>query len=142
MAAKIVIETAEVKISNQSYVSFVVYQIALPAGGSIQRRYSEFVWLKESLNRDVPGAIVPPLPPDTGGKGNVDPSFIKERKAGLAAFLNAVQAHEELSDVGCFRCELNMDMLVVSYTRSLTSFFNFGFQQNFSDRTRPGYRDL
>ena len=27
------------------------------------RRYSDFAWLSDRLARDVPGAIVPPLPP-------------------------------------------------------------------------------
>jgi len=100
---KITIDTFEIKASSHALSSFVLYQITLPAGGVIHRRFSEFVWLVESLNRAVPGAVVPPLPPDTGGKGNVDMSFINERRVGLAGFLNAVRAHEELGEISCFR---------------------------------------
>jgi hypothetical protein len=100
---KIVISNFEIKASGHSLSSFVVYQIDLPAGGCVHRRYSEFVWLKESLNKAAPGAIVPALPPDSGGKGNVDPEFVNERKAGLALFLNEVEAHEELGELPCFR---------------------------------------
>jgi hypothetical protein len=88
--------------------TYVSYKIEVPQSSkcdavTVKRRYREFVWLKDSLNRSIPGAIVPPLPPDAGGKGNINAAFINARKAGLSSFLNLVQEHPELVDTDCFR---------------------------------------
>lgn len=88
---------------NTHKTNFVMFQVDPPNGESVKRRYREFAWLSQALNRAVPGAIVPPLPPDTQGTGNVEPGFIKARKDGLESFLNQIQQHSELSGAQCFK---------------------------------------
>eukprot|EP01090_Pellita_catalonica_P023735 TRINITY_DN9935_c0_g1_i1.p1 TRINITY_DN9935_c0_g1~~TRINITY_DN9935_c0_g1_i1.p1 ORF type:complete len:179 (+),score=29.97 TRINITY_DN9935_c0_g1_i1:72-539(+) len=72
---------------------------------SVRRRYSDFVWLRERLKDTVEksrkgkskGGSIPLLPGNTLssflGPGRFDPDFIKDRRAGLAKFINSVANH-------------------------------------------------
>uniref|UniRef100_A0A8C1FRW8 Sorting nexin 12 n=1 Tax=Cyprinus carpio carpio TaxID=630221 RepID=A0A8C1FRW8_CYPCA len=61
----------------------------------VRRRYSDFEWLKNELERDSK-IVVPPLPgkalkrqlPFRGDEGIFEESFIEERRAGLEQFIN------------------------------------------------------
>jgi hypothetical protein len=55
------------------------------------------------MRKELPGAILPLLPLEKGGSGNVNPSFVNERKKGLASFLNLILEHEEFGDAECFQ---------------------------------------
>lgn len=65
------------------------------------RRYSDFVWLLDCLNKRYPFRVLPLLPPKRMGvNGNHlsnDNGFIEKRRRGLARFLNAVVRHPVLS---------------------------------------------
>jgi hypothetical protein len=110
----ILISNHEIKHSGDTAVAkaattHVLYTISVPVSSksssalSVTRRYRDFVWLKNSLIRTVPGAILPPLPSDTGGRGNTNPLFINARKAGLVSFLNSAQLHAELVETDYLR---------------------------------------
>ncbi|CAG0884500.1 unnamed protein product [Cyprideis torosa] len=62
---------------------------------SVRRRYSDFEWLRNELERDSK-IVVPPLPgkawkrqlPFRGDDGIFDDDFIEERRKGLEIFIN------------------------------------------------------
>eukprot|EP01147_Barroeca_monosierra_P001239 gene1239-4448_t len=65
---------------------------------SVQRRYSQFSWLRHYLNRRVPGRIIPPVPPKHEFTMNkFDAEFLETRRAGLERFLRRIVAHSVLS---------------------------------------------
>ncbi|XP_052313367.1 sorting nexin-12-like isoform X6 [Oncorhynchus keta] len=62
---------------------------------TVRRRYSDFEWLKNELERDSK-IVVPPLPgkalkrqlPFRGDEGIFEDAFIEERRVGLEQFIN------------------------------------------------------
>jgi sorting nexin-1/2 len=72
------------------------------------RRYSDFAWLSGRLARDVPGAIVPPLP-DKAVVGRFGADFVEARRRQLERFLQGVAEHEELAGSHYFQIFLQAD---------------------------------
>jgi len=66
------------------------------------RRYGDFLWLREQLKRNRPGAMLPPLP-DRRAMNRFEPSFLEERRAGLELFLRRCHVSSEFRNVGCLR---------------------------------------
>eukprot|EP00940_MAST-03C_sp_MAST-3C-sp2_P002657 g2657.t1 len=66
-----------------------------PETGAVQRRYSDFDWLREILTTRYRGMLVPPLP---SKKLIVSENFLNERQEGLQFFLNEVSANAFLSN--------------------------------------------
>lgn len=66
----------------------------------VRRRYSDFEWLRNELERDSK-IVVPPLPgkawerqlPFRGDDGIFESEFIEERRHGLESFINRVAGH-------------------------------------------------
>ncbi|CAO3586037.1 unnamed protein product [Absidia cylindrospora] len=59
---------------------------------SVRRRYSDFEWLKDSLDRDANRVNIPPLP----GKiftNRFEDDIIEQRREGLERFLQIVSGH-------------------------------------------------
>jgi len=94
-----------------SYIIYTIITIHADQGenSSVERRFNDFVWLRESLRRSNRGIIVPPLPhknmamgfslkhwgfKSTFGRFSVD--FIKKRQRGLERFLAHVVGHNIL----------------------------------------------
>lgn len=65
------------------------------------RRYSDFVWLLDCLQKRYPFRVLPLLPPKrvavNGNHLSNDGSFIEKRRRGLSRFLNALVRHPILS---------------------------------------------
>ncbi|KAJ1307091.1 hypothetical protein OPQ81_001209 [Rhizoctonia solani] len=76
---------------------YVVYAVQTDRGPVVQRRYSEFAWLWDSLIRRYPFRVVPSLPPKRIGP---DDQFLEQRRRGLARFLIFVLNHPVLSQDG------------------------------------------
>jgi len=96
-----------------SYISYKVNtQTNLPefqyGQFSVIRRYSDFVWLAERLARDVPGAIVPPLP-EKAVVGRFGADFVESRRRLLQIFLARVGQHDELAASRFFKLFLSAD---------------------------------
>ena len=70
-------------------------------GSKVVRRYSDFVWLLECLNKRYPFRVLPLLPPKrvalNGNHLSNDGAFIEKRRRGLARFLNALVRHPVIS---------------------------------------------
>ena len=74
------------------------YEVASHRRGSkVIRRYSDFVWLLDCLQKRFPFRMLPLLPPKrmavNGNHLSNDGSFIEKRRRGLARFLNALVRH-------------------------------------------------
>ncbi|XP_030370070.1 sorting nexin-12 [Scaptodrosophila lebanonensis] len=75
---------------------------------SVRRRYSDFEWLRNELERDSK-IVVPPLPgkawkrqmPFRGDEGIFDENFIEERRKGLEAFINKIAGHPLAQNERC-----------------------------------------
>ncbi|KAE9370497.1 hypothetical protein N431DRAFT_411906 [Stipitochalara longipes BDJ] len=77
------------------------YQVSSPRRGSkVVRRYSDFVWLLDCLQKRYPFRQLPLLPPKrVGVNGNhlaADSTFIEKRRRGLARFSNSLVRHPVL----------------------------------------------
>jgi len=75
---------------------------------AVLRRYSDFLWLYERLQRERAGAIVPPLP-SKQAVSRFSASFIEERRLKLEQFLRRVAVHPELYDAACLDVFLKAD---------------------------------
>lgn len=75
---------------------------------SVRRRYSDFEWLRNELERDSK-IVVPPLPgkawkrqmPFRADEGIYADEFIEERRKGLEAFVNKVAGHPLAQNEKC-----------------------------------------
>ena len=74
---------------------YVVYQIkTLPYDWIVERRYSEFEWLREVLDIDFPFTFVPPIPDKELASKSED--VVAKRKNWMQLFLNSIVDHPEL----------------------------------------------
>ncbi|KAG2780883.1 hypothetical protein PC129_g8396 [Phytophthora cactorum] len=62
----------------------------------VKRRFSDFEWLQQRLLTQFRGTIIPPLP-EKRWTGNMDATFVEERRQALEHFINEVCSHEKLS---------------------------------------------
>ena len=84
-----------------AYVSYkVTTKTSLPSFApatelSVIRRYSDFDWLHAQMEKECPGAFLPPLA-EKAVMGRFDPAFVEERKKSLEKYLMRVATHPEL----------------------------------------------
>lgn len=77
-------------------ISTICNHPAFPAGYfTVDRRYSDFVWLREELAKTYPAIIIPALP-EKAVLGNMESSFVEARKRGLQKFLTKVAGNPTL----------------------------------------------
>ncbi|RMX65999.1 hypothetical protein DD238_002830 [Peronospora effusa] len=62
----------------------------------VKRRFSDFEWLHQRFLMHFRGTIIPPLP-EKRWTGNMDATFVEERRQSLEHFINEVCTHEKLS---------------------------------------------
>jgi len=107
-------EVQKPEIRGNGSSSFIVYTVVTRRVNSeentgVERRFKDFVWLRDSLRMSNKGIIIPPLPQknksmelslntwgfkSTTRRSSVD--FIKQRQRGLAFFLKQVVNHDRL----------------------------------------------
>ncbi|VDB90633.1 unnamed protein product [Peniophora sp. CBMAI 1063] len=63
---------------------------------SVLRRYSDFLWLYETLVANNPGVVVPPVP-EKNTFGRFDEEFVQARRRGLESCVCKMANHEVLS---------------------------------------------
>lgn len=61
----------------------------------VERRYSDFAWLRQRLEAECAGYLVPPLP-EKLAIGRFDSRFLEQRKRGLQNFLRKLTQHRVL----------------------------------------------
>jgi sorting nexin-8 len=84
-----------------AFVKHHVWTVVHPdKGTSVERRYSDFVWLVESLTKRYPFRLLPALPPKriqvSGHYLATDELFLERRRRGLERALTALMAHPVL----------------------------------------------
>ncbi|XP_071402073.1 sorting nexin-12 isoform X4 [Centroberyx affinis] len=88
----------------------------------VRRRYSDFEWLKNELERDSK-IVVPPLPgkalkrqlPFRGDEGIFEESFIEERRVGLEQFINRIAGHPLAQNERCLHMFLQEEGIDRNY---------------------------
>lgn len=99
---------------------------------TVSRRYSDFYWLSEILNKRYPYRMLPALPPKKFG-GNK--TFFEERRIGLSRFINFLVIHPTLKEdslVNAFLTEEN-DISTYRSENNIHVFEEF----EFSERNPP-----
>uniref|UniRef100_A0A1L8DVW6 Sorting nexin-3 n=1 Tax=Nyssomyia neivai TaxID=330878 RepID=A0A1L8DVW6_9DIPT len=89
---------------------------------SVRRRYSDFEWLRNELERDSK-IVVPPLPgkawkrqmPFRGDDGLFDENFIEERRKGLEIFINKIAGHPLAQNERCLHMFLQEPAIDKNY---------------------------
>ncbi|KAJ7395540.1 Sorting nexin-12 [Pitangus sulphuratus] len=105
---------------------FASFQTNLPIfklkESCVRRRYSDFEWLKNELERDSK-IVVPPLPgkalkrqlPFRGDEGIFEESFIEERRQGLEQFINKIAGHPLAQNERCLHMFLQEETIDRNY---------------------------
>jgi hypothetical protein len=74
-------------LKSGGFSSFVSYEVSLePMGYTVRRRYSDFTWLQDILQRRYVGILISPLPPKEGMMSKK--GFLKLRMRHLNIFLS------------------------------------------------------
>lgn len=89
---------------------------------SVRRRYRDFEWLRNELERDSK-IVVPPLPgkalkkqlPFRGDDGIFEDEFIESRRQGLEAFINKVAGHPLAQNERCLHIFLQEAIIDKNY---------------------------
>ncbi|XP_051843500.1 sorting nexin-12-like [Antechinus flavipes] len=89
---------------------------------SVRRRYSDFEWLKNELERYCK-IVVTPLPgkawkrrlPFRGDEGLFEESFIEERRQGLEQFINKTAGHPLAQNERCLHMFLQEEIIDRKY---------------------------
>jgi hypothetical protein len=75
---------------------YTVYKISSqPFGWEVERRYSDFEWLRGYLYDDFPFTVIPPIP-DKDVADKTDPNVVELRRNWLQKFLDSCIDHPEL----------------------------------------------
>lgn len=93
--------------------AYVVYTVTSPKdnSGSVSRRYSHFLWLRNILVRLFPGVFVPPLPPKKVVALETAENtlwIVRERRRDLTRFANRVAANPVLADAKAWEAFLTL----------------------------------
>ena len=86
------------QITNTSFFSknYVLYDISTPQfNWVVNRRYSDFIWLRDCLKSFFPGDALPFLPKKKMGNRRFEQDFINKRTQGLQNFINEVINNEK-----------------------------------------------
>ena len=76
--------------------SFITYKVTtLPSEWVVERRYSDFAWLREVLLQEYSLACIPPIAQKTMAR-QFEPAFVNKRMAFLQNFMNFIINHPEL----------------------------------------------
>ncbi|KAM8934418.1 sorting nexin-12 isoform 2-T2 [Pelodytes ibericus] len=100
---------------------YTVYEVRM-RDSCVRRRYSDFEWLKNELERDSK-IVVPPLPgkalkrqlPFRGDEGIFEESFIEERRQGLEQFINKIAGHPLAQNERCLHMFLQDETIDRNY---------------------------
>lgn len=95
--------TILVKVSNPRQINnsifsqnYVLYDISTPQfNWLVNRRYSDFIWLRDCLHSLFPCDILPLLPKKKLGNRRFEQDFLNKRTEGLQKFLNEIVNNEK-----------------------------------------------
>lgn len=102
-------------VTGSSHTVYTVKSISSAQGSQprqVLRRFSDFLWLYDTLCANNPGCIVPP-PPEKHAIGRFSGDFVEQRRKGLQVFLGKVAAHPMLWNDHDFAMFLTSDTFVL-----------------------------
>ncbi|MES1906907.1 MAG: hypothetical protein MHM6MM_000132 [Cercozoa sp. M6MM] len=79
---------------------------AIPGVVSVSRRFKDFLWLRNKLHMQLPGAFIPPLPPKDF-MHRFEDDFVAERRSDLERFLNRCAATPHVASTEVFQSFLS-----------------------------------
>ena len=75
--------------------NYTCYEINTdPLLWKVLRRYSDFIWLRETLMKLYPGIYCPPIPEKKAGPARLEDKFIEKRRLFLTQFINDLCKNE------------------------------------------------
>lgn len=81
---------------------YLIYDVSTPIfNWFVNRRYSDFVWLRECLLTQFPVELIPQLPKKKIGNRRFEEDFIEKRKKGLQFFIDNILTNETLKTSPC-----------------------------------------
>ena len=86
---------------------------------SVLRRYSDFLWLYETLSINNPGVVVPPVP-EKNTFGRFDGQFVRQRRLALERCIQKTANHPVLGKDPDMRIFLESD----SFALDVSFFFS------------------
>ncbi|KAK1788207.1 hypothetical protein P4O66_016670 [Electrophorus voltai] len=112
-------ETMQTSIDSDNQTNLPIFKLK---ESCVRRRYSDFEWLKNELERDSK-IVVPPLPgkalkrqlPFRGDEGIFEESFIEERRVGLEQFINRIAGHPLAQNERCLHMFLQEESIDRNY---------------------------
>ena len=80
------------QINNSLFsTNYILYDVSTPQlKWIVNRRYSDFIWLRDCLKALFPGDMIPLLPKKKIGNRRFESDFIEKRKDGLQKFINEI----------------------------------------------------
>ena len=94
----IIVKVSDPRQVNNSLfsTSYILYDISTPQfNWVVNRRYSDFIWLRECLQSLFPGDLLPILPKKKMGNRRFEKDFLNKRTEGLQKFLNEIINNEK-----------------------------------------------
>ena len=85
------------QINNSLFsTNYILYDVStLQFNWIVNRRYSDFIWLRDCLKSLFPGDILPLLPKKKIGNRRFEKDFLEKRKNGLQKFINEIINNEK-----------------------------------------------
>ncbi|EGR34144.1 PX domain protein [Ichthyophthirius multifiliis] len=80
---------------SQSYIVYIIQ--TQPLDWTVSRRYNDFCWLHQTLEKAYPGISIPPIPKKQTTR-NFQPLFLNKRMAFMQQFLNKIFKSPELKN--------------------------------------------
>jgi hypothetical protein len=87
---------------------------------SVLRRYSDFLWLYETLSINNPGVVVPPVP-EKNPFGRFDDHFVRQRRFALEKCIQKIANHPVLGKDADLRMFLESDSFALDVSSSMLS---------------------
>jgi sorting nexin-1/2 len=90
---------------------------------SVLRRYSDFLWLYETLSNNNPGVVVPPVP-EKNPFGRFDDQFVRQRRFALEKCIHKIANHPVLGKDSDLKLFLESDTFALD-VRPVPNFIHF-----------------
>ena len=89
---------------------------------SVLRRYSDFLWLYETLCANNPGVVVPPVP-EKSALNRFDEQFVRQRRLALEKCIQKIANHPVL----CKDSDLKLFLESDTFALDVSSFLFLGY---------------
>ncbi|KAG8914906.1 Vacuolar protein sorting-associated protein 5 [Tulasnella sp. 417] len=110
---------------------------------SVLRRYSDFLWLYETLSANNPGVIVPPVPEKNPFNiSRFESEFVETRRLGLNKCVQKIANHPVLNKDQDFRFFLESDSFALDIKHRRQEGSSGGLLASFGSFTAPKFYEI